>query len=202
VPIVGADDTYPKDRRGRSIEPVKFTIRSEKCPNRRGVEAVLRQLQGEVLSFEQAVEAAGRGEFTTVWVAAGYPQGGGYVAPSPWLSENQAVALRKAAILIVQDVLPSPVSARADFVLPAAAWAEKEGTFVNHAGLAQAIRKAAHAPGESRSEGQVYADLMGRRGLLHAGPVRVEMAAAVPALASLTEKMPPLGTRLELTMAR
>jgi NADH-quinone oxidoreductase subunit G len=202
VPIVGADDTYPKDRRGRSIEPVKFTIRSEKCPNRRGVEAVLRQLQGEVLSFEQAVEAAGRGEFTTVWVAAGYPQGGGYVAPSPWLSENQAVALRKAAILIVQDVLPSPVSARADFVLPAAAWAEKEGTFVNHAGLAQAIRKAAHAPGESRSEGQVYADLMGRRGLLHAGPVRAEMAAAVPALASLTEKMPPLGTRLELTMAR
>src|SRR5262249_50973261 len=28
VPIVGEDDTYPKDRRGRPIQPVKFTIRA------------------------------------------------------------------------------------------------------------------------------------------------------------------------------
>src|SRR5205823_5848771 len=40
VPIVGQDDTYPKDRRGRPTQPVKFTIRAEKCPNRLGVEAV------------------------------------------------------------------------------------------------------------------------------------------------------------------
>jgi NADH-quinone oxidoreductase subunit G len=200
VPVVGQDDTYPKDRRGRPIEPVKFTIRSEKCPNRRGVEAVLKHFHGEVLPFDRAVEAAGRGELTAVWVAAGYPQGGGYPGPSPWLSDEQAAALRKAAVLVVQDVLPSPVSAKADYVLPAAAWAEKDGTFVNHAGLAQAIRKAAHAPGENRGEGQVYADLMGRRGLLQAGPVRAELAAAVPALAGLAEKMPTLGTRLELAV--
>jgi NADH-quinone oxidoreductase subunit G len=198
VPVIGDDDTYPKDRRGRPIEPVKFTIRAEKCPNRRGVEAVLKKYQGEVLPFERAVQAAGRGEITALWIAAGYPQGGGYVGPRPWLIEEQAAAFRKAALLVAQDVLPSLVSAKADYVLPAAAWAEKEGTFVNHAGLAQAIKKAAHAPGESRSEGQVFADLMGRRGLLHAGPVRAELAAAVPALAKLTESMPPLGTRLEL----
>src|SRR5438046_10399978 len=36
VPVLGEDDTYPKDRRGRPIKPVKFTIRAEKCPNRRG----------------------------------------------------------------------------------------------------------------------------------------------------------------------
>jgi len=36
VPKIGEDDTYPKDRKGRPVEPVKFTIRAEKCPNRRG----------------------------------------------------------------------------------------------------------------------------------------------------------------------
>src|SRR4051794_4721793 len=142
APVAGEDDTYPKDRRGRPVEPVKFTIRAEKCPNRRGVEAVLKHFQGEVLAFDRAIDAANRGELTAVWVAAGYPQGGGYVGPTPWLSDPHAAALRKAALLVVQDVLPSPVSARADYLLPAAAWAEKEGTFVNHAGLAQSFKKA------------------------------------------------------------
>ncbi len=202
VPVHGADDTYPKDRRGRPVEAVKFTIRAEKCPNRRGVEAVLKHFQGEVMPFERAVEAAGRGELAAVWVAAGYPRGGGHVGPTQWLSDEQASALRKAAFLVVQDVLPSPVSAKADVVLPAAAWAEKDGTFVNHAGLAQAIKKAAHAPGESRSEGQVYADLMGRRGLLHADTVRSEMAAVVPALAGMAAEVPASGIRLELAVVR
>ncbi|HMC88979.1 MAG TPA: 2Fe-2S iron-sulfur cluster-binding protein, partial [Gemmataceae bacterium] len=39
VPVVGVDDTYPKDRHGRPVQPVRFTIHAEKCPNRRGVEA-------------------------------------------------------------------------------------------------------------------------------------------------------------------
>jgi NADH-quinone oxidoreductase subunit G len=201
VPTAGQDDTFPKDRLGRPIEPVKFTIRAEKCPNRRGVEIILMHFQGAVLPFERAVEAAGRGDLTAIWIAAGYPQGGGYPGPSSWVSDEQAAALRRSALLVVQDVLPSTMSAKADYVLPAAVWAEKEGTFVNHAGLAQPFKKAAHAPGESRSEGQVYADLMGRRGLLHAGPVRAEMAAAIPAFAALASNVSSVGTRLELSMA-
>jgi NADH-quinone oxidoreductase subunit G len=198
IPVVGDDDTFPKDRRGRPVQPVKFTIRAEKCPNLRGVEMVLKQFQGEVLPFERAVASAGRGEITAVWIAAGYPRGGGYIGPAQWLTDDQARAFRNSALLVVQDILPSAVSNKADFVLPSAAWAEKEGIFINHAGLAQAIQKAAHAPGESRSEGQVYADMMGRRGLLHAAPVRTEMAAAVPTLASLSTEVPALGTRLQL----
>jgi NADH-quinone oxidoreductase subunit G len=198
VPVIGADETYPKDRRGRPTEPVKFTIRAEKCPNRQGVEMILKHFQGDVQPFERAIEAAGRGGLSAIWIAAGYPQGGGYPGPSSWLSDEQAASLRRAALIVVQDLLPSAVSAKADYVLPSAAWAEKEGTFVNHAGLAQPIKKACHAPGECRSEGQVYADLLGRRGLLHAGPVRAEMAAAIPGFASLLAEMPSIGKRLEL----
>ena len=53
VPVVGEDDTYPKDRKGQPVEPVKFTIRAEKCPNRRGVEEVLRHFQGEVIAVRR-----------------------------------------------------------------------------------------------------------------------------------------------------
>ncbi|MFO0808279.1 MAG: molybdopterin-dependent oxidoreductase [Gemmataceae bacterium] len=180
VPVVGGDDTYPKDRRGKPVEPVKFTIRAEKCPNRKGVEAVLRQFQGEVRPFSQLTEACDKGLVQAVWVAASYPQGGGYPVAGPWLSEEQAASIRKATLVVVQDLFATPLSKSADYVLPSAAWAEKEGTFVNHAGLAQPIKRAIHAPGESRSEGQVYADLLGRKGLLHAGPVRAELAKAVP----------------------
>src|SRR5215831_19277355 len=70
VPVVGEDDTYPKDRRGWPIQPVKFTIRAEKCPNRRGVEEVLRHFVGEVLGFEEAVQSAESGQLQAVYLVA------------------------------------------------------------------------------------------------------------------------------------
>ena len=198
VPVVGQDDTYPKDRRGRPAEPVKFTIRAEKCPNRRGVEAVLKHFQGEVKPFEQLLDACDKGLVQAVWLAASYPRGGGYSLAEPWVNDEQAGRLRKAKLLVVQDLFATPASQRADYVLPGTAWAEKEGTFVNHAGLAQPIGRAVHPPGEGRTEGQVFADLMGRRGLLHAASVRAELAKAVPAFQGLVEQMPKVGQRLAL----
>src|SRR5262249_35766630 len=88
-------------------------------------------------------------------------------------------------MLIVHDLLPSPVSQSAHYVLPAAAWAEKDGTFVNHAGLAQAIRRAVMPSGERRTDGQVFLDLLERRGLLHPPTLRTELASEVPYFAPL-----------------
>lgn len=199
VPVAGTDDTYPKDRRGRPVQPAKFTIRAEKCPNRRGVEAVLKHFRGKVESFDQIVEATKQGKVQALWVAAGYPRGGGYPLTEPWLSPEQAASLRKTNLLVVQDLFPTPLSQSADYVLPGAAWAEKEGTFINHDGLAQPLARAAHAPGESRSEGQVFADLQGRRGLLHAGTVRSEMASFIGEFKEMVD-LPILGKRLELKL--
>src|SRR5205085_2219831 len=69
VPVIGEDDTYPKDRRGKPAQPVKFTIHAEKCPNRKGVEAVLRHFQGDVIGFDAAVKS----NLQAVYLAAGYP---------------------------------------------------------------------------------------------------------------------------------
>ncbi len=180
VPVAGEDDTYPKDRRGRPIQPVKFTIRAEKCPNRRGVEEVLRHFQGEVIGFDDVLRSAGEGRLKALYLAAGYPprEGG-------WIGESQAAALAGVPLLIVQDLFASPASALARYVLPAASYAEKDGTFVNHAGLAQAIHWAARPFRELRTDGQVFLDLLERRGLVHAPSLRRELAQEVPYFAPL-----------------
>jgi NADH-quinone oxidoreductase subunit G len=180
VPVVGEDDTYPKDRRGNPIQPVKFTIRAEKCPNRRGVEEVLRHFQGDVVAFDEVVRSAEAGQVQVVYVAAGYPP-----RPGGWISEAQAASLKKVPLVILQDLLPSPLSASVKYLLPAGAWAEKDGTFVNHAGLAQAIHWAVTPTGECRSDGQVFLDLMERRGLAHVPSLRKELAGEVPFFAPL-----------------
>lgn len=182
VPVVGEDDTYPKDRRGNPLQPVKFTIRAEKCPNRRGVAEVLRHFQGEVVGFDAVVRDAAEGRVQALYLAAGYPP-----RPGGWVSEPQAQMLQHVPLIVCHDLLPSPISNFAHYVLPGAAWAEKDGTFVNHAGLAQAIHWGVTPTGEVRTDGQVFLDLLERRGLMHAPTLRKEIAAEVPYFAALAE---------------
>jgi NADH-quinone oxidoreductase subunit G len=180
VPLRGEDDTYPKDRRGRPVSPVKFTIRAEKCPNRRGVVEVLRHYQGDVLPFAEAVQLAAAGELRTLYVTAGYSPNAG-----PWITTEQAQALAQATLLVVHDLFPSPASQQAHYVLPASTFAEKEGTFVNHAGLAQEVHWAIRPPAGIRTDGQVFLDLQQRRGLVSAAALRRELAAEIPYFAPL-----------------
>jgi NADH-quinone oxidoreductase subunit G len=182
VPSIGEDDTYPKDSRGRPVEPVKFTIRAEKCPNRRGVEEVLRHFQGEVIGFDHILHAAGAGQWQAVYLTAGYsPRAGS------WLTEPQAAPLARVPLLVVHDLFASPASALAKYVIPAASFAEKDGTVVNHAGLGQALRWAVRPPRECRTDGQLFLDLLERRGLMHAGTLRSELAREIPFFAPLKD---------------
>jgi NADH-quinone oxidoreductase subunit G len=182
IPMVGEDDAYPKDRHGQPVQPAKFTIRAEKAPNRRGVEAVLRHFQGEILGFDHLVRLAGENQLKAIYLTAGYPPRDG-----GWVAEAQAAALKQVPLLVVQDLFPSPASAIAKYVIPAAAFAEKDGTFVNHAGLAQAIHWAIRPPQDCRTDGQVFLDLMERRGLVHAPSLRAELAREVPFFAPLAQ---------------
>jgi NADH-quinone oxidoreductase subunit G len=193
VPVIGSDDTFPKDRKGKAIQPVKFTIRAEKCPNRRGVEEVLRHFQGEVIPFERILEAVDRGEIQAAYLASIFPgrQGG-------WISASQAKRFQKVPLIVVQDLFASPISMAATYVLPGASFAEKSGTFVNHRGLAQAIRWAIRPPRECRNDGQIFLDLLQLPGLVHADSLRQELARCVPYFAPLLEKeIGSLGISLE-----
>jgi NADH-quinone oxidoreductase subunit G len=100
-------------------------------------------------------------------------------------------------LIVVQEMFDSPISRKAHFVLPCAAWTEKDGTFVNHAGLAQPLAKASFAPGEARTEGQVFSELLGRFGLFRAATVREEIVSEMPSFAGLPVA-PETGLKLEL----
>lgn len=199
VPIVGEDDKYPKDRRGRPVEPTRFTIRAEKCPNRRGIETVLKHFGGRIAPFEELI--ANASTYSAVWITAGYARGTGYpLAASPYTPEH-AAAMERIPFVVVQDLFESPLSSIAHAVLPSASWSEKDGTLINHSGLAQSISKATQSPGEARSEGHVFSELLGRQGLYRARDWHAEIAAMIPELANLPVPSAPRGLRMELPLA-
>ncbi len=99
----------------------------------------------------------------------------------------------------MQDLFPSPASAIAKYVIPAATYGEKDGTFVSHAGLAQAIHWAVQPPDGVRSDGQVFLDLLERRGLVHAPSLRAEMAREIPYFAPLAKEPGDQGVLLEMS---
>jgi NADH-quinone oxidoreductase subunit G len=182
IPVFGEDDTYPKDRHGRPVLPVKFTIRAEKCPNRRGVEEILRHFQGEVLRFDDVLGMAGQGGLHAIYIAAGYPP-----RDATWITPTQAEALARAPLVIVQDLFASPASDVAKYVLPAASFAEKDGTFVNNAGLAQAVRWAIRPPQDIYTDGRIFLSLLERPGLVNADNLRQEMAREIPYFAPVAQ---------------
>ncbi len=184
VPRVGGDEHFPQDRKGNPLGPVKFTIRAEKCPNRRGVEEILKHFQGDVLGLDALLADAGN--LKALYLTAGYPPRLG-----SWLNHEQTHTLARIPLLIVQDLAPSPIAQIARFVLPAATFAEKDGCYVNHANLAQAIHKAVRPGSMGRTDGQIFSYLLNRRGLLHADAVRQELAREVPYFAPLLDM--PLG---------
>jgi len=187
VPVVGEDDTYPKDRRGRPIQPVKFTIRAEKCPNRLGVEAVLRHFEGAIVPFAKAIESAKHGEAKAVLLTGGYPDQG---------TLNVFAEKPNDLMLAVTDIFHGTATTFAKYVFPATTFSEKEGVYVNYAGLAQALHRACKPPLEGRSEGQFFMDLAGRSGLFNAAAIRNELAAEISYFAKLADGVPELGVKL------
>jgi len=178
VPVAGKDENFPQDRNGHPLGAVKFTIRAEKCPNRRGVEEVLKHFQGEVVGFDKLL--AGAGNLKALYLTGGYPPRLG-----AWLHDEQIRTLAQIALLIVQDLSPSPISEAARFVIPSATFAEKDGCYVNHANLAQQLHWAVRPGSMGRTDGQIFLNLLDRRGLIQATAIRQELAREVPFFAPL-----------------
>ncbi|WP_428308759.1 molybdopterin-dependent oxidoreductase [Lacipirellula sp.] len=179
VKTVGEDDTYPKDFFGKPKEPVKFTIRAEKAPNRRGVQMVLNHFAGAATTLSDLAADGAAGKLEAIYLVGGDPTG--------WLESKQATGLGKAALVIVQDILPSPISERADFLLTGGSFAERDGSFVNYKGLAQHIGRSVRGPDGTRPDGRILWDLTGRKGLFNAAAVRKEMAEKIPAFAAFAQ---------------
>ncbi len=67
-------------------------------------------------------------------------------------SDHVRRALEQLEILVVQDIFLTETAELADVVLPAASFAEKEGTFTNTERKVQRVRRAVPPPGEARDD--------------------------------------------------
>ena len=68
--------------------------------------------------------------------------------------------LDKLDLLVVSDILPNATTAKAHYLLPGAAHAEKRGTFTNTKGRVQKFMKALEAPGDARPEWEFLHELV------------------------------------------
>ncbi|MGA2192163.1 MAG: molybdopterin-dependent oxidoreductase, partial [Nitrospirota bacterium] len=75
-----------------------------------------------------------------------------------------AAALRKLDLLIVQDIFMSETAEYAHVILPAASFAEKEGTFTNSERRVQRIMPVIKPQGESRPDGEIISMVSARLG--------------------------------------
>lgn len=168
VPIEGEDRRFPKG----------FVLRAEKAPNRRGVEWVLAKWGGQTLALRDFMQAAAAGRFKAVFVAGGYPSG-------DWVSNELADAIAQISFVATHDLFSTTLAALAAVQLPAAAWAERDGSFMNCDGLLQAFERAVNPPDGVKSDGQFYFELAGERGLYRAERVREGIKATAADLPDL-----------------
>jgi formate dehydrogenase alpha subunit len=73
-------------------------------------------------------------------------------------------AFKKLDLLVVQDIFLTETAELADVVLPAACFAEKDGTFTNTARMVQRVRKAVDPPGEAKEDSHIIIELAKRMG--------------------------------------
>ncbi len=73
-------------------------------------------------------------------------------------------ALKEVDFLVVQDIFLTDTAKMADVVLPAACFAEKDGTFTCTERRVQRVRKAVEAPGQARPDWQIFCDLARKMG--------------------------------------
>ena len=71
-------------------------------------------------------------------------------------------ALKNLDFLVVQDIFLTETAELADVVLPAACFAEKDGTFTNTDRRVQRVRKAVELPGEAKEDSWIIMELSKR----------------------------------------
>lgn len=102
-------------------------------------------------SYDQIVAGIGEGRIKGLWVVATNPA-------HSWVDQAEfRRVLGNLEFLVVQDMYHTTETARmADLVLPAAAWGEKEGTFINSERRIGLLKKVRRAPGLALSDFHIF----------------------------------------------
>ena len=133
------------------------------------------------LGAQAMLDAAGQGKLGALYVVGEDP-----MAAYPDRAKVEK-ALNQVPFLVVQDIFLSGTAAQADVVLPAASFAEKEGTFTNAERRIQRVRAGIPKPGLARTDGEIFSALDDKLGgsLAFTGPAAIfaEIGKQVPSYA-------------------
>ena len=136
------------------------------------------------LTTVEIMHAAHTGEIKGLYIMGENP-----MVTDPDLNHTRA-AIGNLEFLVVQDIFPTETTQLADVVLPAFAFAEKDGTFVNSDRRVLRVRPAVASPGDARDDSAILIDLAKRMGrsigdYASAAAVFDEIARAAPMLGGI-----------------
>ena len=94
--------------------------------------------------------------------------------------------LESCEFIVVQDIFMNETAKRADVILPAACFAEKDGVFTNTDRRVQRVRKAVDPPGSARADWEILCDLARAAG--YPMPHYADAAEVYTEMASLAGK--------------
>lgn len=146
---LGAGKIAMAVRRGKADD---LLIKAEKAPNARGVRE-MRLVSGDDDGLGELLRAAEAGELKGLYLC-------GDELLDVLTAERLGAALERLELLIVHGLRLDPRLARAGVVIPTTAFAEKDGSFTNHAGRVQRIFKAIETPAGWLSDGEVFTRLL------------------------------------------
>ncbi len=138
------------------------------------------------LTVVEMMNAAHQGELKALYV----------MGENPVMSDPDSNHVREAlqkTFLIVQDIFMTPTAKLADVILPAASFAEKEGTFTSTERRVQLVRKAIDPVGNSKADWQIIgllAEKMGYSGLNYQNSEKIlaEINRVTPIYGGITWK--------------
>ncbi len=103
-------------------------------------------------------DAVAEGKIKALWIMATNP------AASMPRTDRIRAGLESCPFVVVSDCWPTEATARADVVLPAAGWGEKDGTVTNSERMVSRQRPFREAPGEARPDWWALAEVARRMG--------------------------------------
>ena len=136
------------------------------------------------LTLGEMIKGAAAGEVRALYIMGENP-----LVTDPDIGHVKQ-AFDKLDFLVVQDIFLTETASRADVVLPAASFAEKNGTFTNTERRVQRVRAARCPPGKAQVDWRIIAAISGAMGypMLHSSTAAImeEIRRLTPSYANIT----------------
>lgn len=164
-------------RPGTGLNPLRGQNNVQGCSDAGGLPAFYT-------AYQRVTDPATRGRFEAAWgaslpekpgltttemvdgVLTGQVKGWYVMGENPLMSEPNLHHARHAVegleFFVSQDIFFNESNVYADVILPAASFAEKDGTFTNSDRRVQRVRRAVPPPGQARADWEIVADLARR----------------------------------------